>query len=83
MFFEMKSVNSRWFKKNFDLLYSLYPEKWLIIYNKIVVAHADNPIVALEMAIEKKLKFGTFLIQCCTKDESCLINSTQYVSFRY
>ena len=57
------------FKEHQKELYSLYPEKYLVIINKEVAAVADNIPDAMDLAAEKKLEPGTFLLQFCGKDE--------------
>ncbi len=57
------------FKEHQKELYGLYPEKYLIIINKEVVAAADNIPDAMDLAAEKKLERGSSFIQYCGKDE--------------
>ena len=57
------------FKEHQKELYGLYPEKYLIIINKEVAAVADNIPDAMDLAAEKQLEPGTFLLQFRGKDE--------------
>lgn len=57
------------FKEHQKELYSSYPDKYLIIKDKKVVVAADNIPDAMDIATEKKLQPGTFLLQFCGKDE--------------
>lgn len=58
-----------YFKNHQEELYEKFPEQYLVIVNKEVVATANNVADALEMASEKELTPGSFLLQFCGKDE--------------
>lgn len=57
------------FKEHQGELYALYPEKYLIIKDKEVVAATNNIPDAMDVASEKGLQPGSFLLQYCGKDE--------------
>lgn len=58
-----------YFKEHQHELYDSYPDKYLIIKDKNVVAAADNIADAMDMAAAENLEPGSFLLQLCGKDE--------------
>lgn len=64
-----QSEDFKWFVENHNSLYVKYPNKHIVIFDKNVVGHGDSFEEALAVAIDKKLKLGTFIIQECTKGE--------------
>ena len=65
----IQSDDFKWFVGNQGDLYKLYPNKYLLIMNKEVLATADNIADALEIASSKGLEPGTYIIQLCGEDE--------------
>ena len=58
-----------YFRDHQQDLYSIYPDKYLLIKNKEVVGVADCIADALDLAEDKDLQPGTYLLQFCGKDE--------------
>ena len=50
-------------------LYAQFPDEYLVIKNKGVVAHAPSVARAMEKAAEQNLEPGSFLLQYCGADE--------------
>ena len=58
-----------YFKEHQPELYETYPDKYLIIRDKEVLAAADTIADAMDLAAEMKLEPGSYLLQLCGKDE--------------
>lgn len=70
-----QSEDFKWFVKNHDKLYSLYPDKHIVIQDKEVVGSGESFEKALANALSKGLQLGTFIIQECTKGEESYTQS--------
>jgi len=65
----------KFFKDNHQRLFDEYPNKYLVIKEKTVIATADNFEDALSQAKMQGLELGTFLIQYCSEGESSYTQS--------
>ena len=63
-----------WFVNNQEKLYSQYGDCTLVISDKKVYGTFDSSAKALDFALEK-LGVGNFIIQECSSDDSCYIES--------
>lgn len=70
-----QSEDFKWFTKNLNSLYKLYPNKNIVIQDKQVVCVGDSFEDALVQVTSKGLELGTFIIQECGKDENCYTQS--------
>ncbi len=60
----------KFFTENHNKIYQEYPDKYVVIQNEAVVLAADSFEEALNVAIEKGMQVGEFLVQQCTEGES-------------
>lgn len=61
--------NFKYFLEHQSELYSVYPNKYLVIMNEDVVYAGDSVSDALNYTLNNKLVPGTFLIQQCEEGE--------------
>ena len=66
-----QSEDFKWFTENLGNLYKQYPDKYIIIQDKKVLASADTLELGVDKILDMGLEFGTFIMQLCGKDESC------------
>lgn len=63
-----------WFIANQEALYSEYGDCTLVIADKKVYGAYESSAKALDFAL-KKFSVGNFIIQDCSSDDSCYIES--------
>ena len=66
-----QSEDFKWFVSNLKSLYGKYPNMYLVIQDKKVVASAETMELGVDKALELGLDLGTFIVQECGKDENC------------
>lgn len=64
-----QSKDFKWFIENHDSLYTLYPNKYIVIQEQAVIYAGNTFEDALNNALSKGLKLGSFIIQECTEGE--------------
>ena len=71
----MIQENFNYFKDNHELLFNMYPNKYLVIKDLKVLDVEDTMDAALSYVEKNMLKSGEYIIQLCSEGDSAYTSS--------